>query len=96
MQAIKAECDEAGIQLPTNQQPEAQSTKPSQAAAAVPSDLDAEDIKDPLNINNFVCMSYLDKKISDFFEEQKQSMAKGERPNPVTKKLWQDCMKKKG
>ena len=23
-------------------------------------------------------------------------MAKGERPNPVTKKLWQDCMKRKG
>jgi hypothetical protein len=23
-------------------------------------------------------------------------MAKGERPNPATKKLWQDCMKKKG
>jgi hypothetical protein len=62
---------------------------------AVPSDLDPEDIKNPLNINNFWCMSYLEKKIPDFFEEQKASMEKGERPDPVTKKLWQDCMKRK-
>ena len=41
-------------------------------------------------------MSYLEKKIPDLFAEQKASMAKGERPNPVTKKLWQDCMRKKG
>jgi|LakMenE18May11ns_1017448.scaffolds.fasta_scaffold8857610_2 hypothetical protein len=41
-------------------------------------------------------MSYIEKKIPELFEEQKASMAKGERPNPVTKKLWQDCMKKKG
>ena len=63
---------------------------------AVPSDLDQEDIKNPLNINNFWCMSYLEKKIPDFFEEQKASMEKGERPDPVTKKLWQDCMRRKG
>jgi hypothetical protein len=41
-------------------------------------------------------MSYLEKKIPDLFEEQKASMAKGERPDPKTKKLWQDCMKRKG
>jgi len=41
-------------------------------------------------------MSYLEKKIPDFFEEQKASMAKGERPDPVIKKLWQDCMRRKG
>lgn len=41
-------------------------------------------------------MSYIEKKIPEFFEEQKASMAKSERPNPVTKKLWQDCMKRKG
>jgi hypothetical protein len=40
-------------------------------------------------------MSYLEKKIPDFFEEQKASMAKGERPDPKTKKLWQDCMRRK-
>jgi hypothetical protein len=31
--------------------------------------MDPEDIKDPLNINNFWCMSYLEKKIPDLFEE---------------------------
>ena len=41
-------------------------------------------------------MSYIEKKIPDLLEEQKASMAKGERPNPVTKKLWQDCMRRKG
>lgn len=41
-------------------------------------------------------MSYIEKKIPELFEEQKASMAKGERPNPATKKLWQDCMKRKG
>jgi hypothetical protein len=49
-----------------------------------------------MNINNFWCMSYIEKKIPELFEEQKASMAKGERPNPATKKLWQDCMKRKG
>jgi hypothetical protein len=61
----------------------------------MPSDLDPEDVKNPLNINNFWCMSYLEKKIPELFEEQKASMAKGERPDPVTKKLWQECMKRK-
>jgi hypothetical protein len=41
-------------------------------------------------------MSYIEKKIDELFAEQNASMAKGERPNPVTKKLWQECMKKKG
>ena len=40
-------------------------------------------------------MSYIDKKISQLFEEQKALLAQGERLNPVTKKLWQDCMNKK-
>ena len=58
--------------------------------------MDPEDIKDPLNINNFWCMSYIEKKIPDLFQEQQDSMAKGERPNPATRKLWQDAMKRKG
>ena len=57
--------------------------------------MDPEDIKDPLNINNFWCMSYLEKKIPDLLEEQKASMAKGERPDAKTKKLWQECMKRR-
>ena len=57
--------------------------------------MDPEDIKDPLNINNFWCMSYLEKKIPDLLEEQKASMAKGERPDAKTKKLWQDCMRRR-
>jgi len=40
-------------------------------------------------------MSLLEKKIPELFEEQQASMAKGERPNPATKKLWQDCMRRK-
>ena len=62
---------------------------------AAPAGIDPEDIKDPLNINNFVCMSYLETIIPKLFEEQKASMARGDRPDPKTKKLWQDCMKRK-
>ncbi len=40
-------------------------------------------------------MSYIDKKIFQLFEEQKALLAQGERLNPVTKKLWQDCIDKK-
>ena len=58
--------------------------------------MDPADIKDPLNINNFWCMSYIEKKIPDLFQEQQDAVAKGERPNPATRKLWQDAMKRKG
>lgn len=49
-----------------------------------------------MNINNFWCMSYIEKKIPELFQEQQDSMAKGERPNPATRKLWQDAMRRKG
>ena len=49
-----------------------------------------------MHIGNFVCMSYFEKKIPDLFAEQQASMARGERPNPATKKLWQEAMRKKG
>ena len=58
--------------------------------------MDPADVKDPQNINNFWCMSLLEKKIPELLEEQKAAIAKSERPNPATKKLWQDCMARKG
>ena len=41
-------------------------------------------------------MSLLEKKIPEFFEEQQAQMARGERPNAALKKLWQECMRRKG
>jgi hypothetical protein len=33
-------------------------------------DLDPMDVNDPMNINNFSCMFYIEEKISSLFEEQ--------------------------
>ena len=44
------------------------------------------DVKDPDNLNNLVCMGYLEKKVNDFHEKMQAALQAGKRDHM---KAWQ-------
>ncbi len=61
----------------------------------LPAGVTADDIKDPQNMSNNNCMSYLEILVPRFKNEMDQSIAKGERPSARSKEMWIECTKRK-
>ena len=55
----------------------------------------AEDVKDPQNMTNNNCMSYLEILVPRFKGEIDKAIEEGSRPPARAKQLWMECQKRK-
>ena len=62
----------------------------------MPEGVEPVDLKDPQNMNNNNCISYLELLVDRFKGQMDAAMAKGERPTSRVKSMWMDCTKRKG
>jgi hypothetical protein len=63
---------------------------------AVPTGVSALDIKDPTNMENMWCMSYLDLFIAETKKEMAATLAREEPLDKNLRARYLECMKRKG
>lgn len=54
-----------------------------------------EDVKDPQNMANNNCVSYLEELIPKLNADIQAALKEGTRPDPKTRGLWMECTKRK-
>ena len=60
-----------------------------------PEEMSAEDEKDPQNMSNNNCITYLEFIIPKFDQKMKDAIASGTRPDARIKQLWMECQKRR-
>jgi len=70
-------------------------TRKSTSYGKRPAQMTDEDLKDPQNMANNSCMSYLEAMIPKLNDQIQASIKEGTRPDPRIRTLWMDMQKRK-